>query len=95
MRTIDGISKSAFEQLKKLDPKCWTKAYFGTTCQADNVENNMSECFNAWIINERYLIAFFLLIFVEILTSKTACFLSKKVLAIAKYAPRNSFQNNE
>lgn len=55
MKSIQTMSKSAYEQLKKLDPKCWTKAYFGTTCSADNVENNMSECFNAWIINERYL----------------------------------------
>ncbi|XP_074366751.1 uncharacterized protein LOC141707468 [Apium graveolens] len=30
------------------------EAFFSTHSQADNVDNNMSECFNAWIINERY-----------------------------------------
>lgn len=53
MKGIERLSKSAHEFLVKLDPKLWTKAYFSTHCQADNVDNNMSECFNAWIINER------------------------------------------
>lgn len=54
MKEIEKQSKVAHEQLKKLDPKVWTKAYFDTSAQDDNVENNMSESFNAWIINERY-----------------------------------------
>lgn len=53
MKSIERLSKSAHELLSKQDLKVWTKAYFSTPCQADNVDNNMTECFNAWIINER------------------------------------------
>ena len=54
MKALERFLKTAFKQLSKLDPKSWCKAYFQTHCHADNVENNMSECFNSWIINERY-----------------------------------------
>ena len=54
MKEIQKQSKPAYEQLLKLDPKVWTKSHFGTSSKADNVENNMSESFNAWIISERY-----------------------------------------
>lgn len=54
MKLIKRMSKTAHDQLSKLDPKSWTKAHFQTHASADNVENNMSECFNAWIINARY-----------------------------------------
>ncbi|WOH13968.1 hypothetical protein DCAR_0933482 [Daucus carota subsp. sativus] len=47
--------KPAYEQLLKLDPAVWTKAHISTIPKADNIENNMSECFNSWIINERYM----------------------------------------
>lgn len=53
MKSIERLSKSAHELLSKLDPKVWTKAFFSTHSQANNVDNNMSECFNAWIITER------------------------------------------
>lgn len=55
MKLIERQSKTAHEHLRKLNPKLWSKSHFSTTSMADNVENNMSECFNAWIINERYL----------------------------------------
>lgn len=54
MKELLKLSKPAHEQLSKLAPKVWTKAHFSTHSKADNVENNMSECFNSWIINERY-----------------------------------------
>ncbi|XP_074352848.1 uncharacterized protein LOC141692000 [Apium graveolens] len=53
MKDLQKTSKAAHDQLSKLDPKLWSKAFFSTHSKADNVENNMSECFNAWIINER------------------------------------------
>ncbi|KAK1383466.1 hypothetical protein POM88_021201 [Heracleum sosnowskyi] len=55
MNMIAKHSRSAYDQLRNLDAKVWTKAHFATTSKADNVENNMSECFNAWIITERYM----------------------------------------
>lgn len=56
MKQMERLSKCAFEQLKHLDAKVWSKAFFATHSLADNIENNMSESFNAWIINERYII---------------------------------------
>lgn len=55
MKELQRTSKGAHDQLSKLDSKLYSKAYFSTHSKADNVENNMSECFNAWIINERYI----------------------------------------
>lgn len=52
MKELQRLSKPAFEQLSNLDPKVWTKAHFSTHCFADNVENNMSESFNSWIIQK-------------------------------------------
>lgn len=54
MKQLQRLSKPAYEQLSQLPAKVWSKAFFATHCQADNLENNMSESFNAWIINERY-----------------------------------------
>ena len=54
MKDLQKLSKHAHEQLSKLSPAVWTKAHFSTHSKADNVENNISECFNSWIINERY-----------------------------------------
>lgn len=54
MKDLQKLSKSAYEQMSKLSSKVWTKAHFSTHSKADNVENNMSECFNSWIIHERY-----------------------------------------
>ncbi|XP_074356515.1 uncharacterized protein LOC141696245 [Apium graveolens] len=53
MKDLQKTSKAAHDQLSKLDPKLWSKAFFFTHSKDDNVENNMSECFNTWIINER------------------------------------------
>lgn len=54
MKQLERISKVAYEALNRQNPKTWCKAYFDTTSHCDNTENNMSESFNAWIINERY-----------------------------------------
>lgn len=55
MKQVLKLCKPAYEQLKKLDPVVWTKAHISTIPKADNIMNNMSEFFNSWIINERYL----------------------------------------
>ncbi|WOH12857.1 hypothetical protein DCAR_0832366 [Daucus carota subsp. sativus] len=52
MKQIENISKPAYEALKKIDPKMWSKAFISTHSNADNVENNLSECFNAWIVKQ-------------------------------------------
>ncbi|XP_074347127.1 uncharacterized protein LOC141685953 [Apium graveolens] len=55
MKQIATLCKPAHEHLKKLNPAIWSKAYISTIPKADNIENNMAEYFNLWIINERYL----------------------------------------
>ncbi|XP_074344443.1 uncharacterized protein LOC141683571 [Apium graveolens] len=44
MKLLLRISKKAHEELDKLDPNSWSKAFFQKHSFADNVENNMSEC---------------------------------------------------
>lgn len=53
MKQIHNHSKLAAASLDRIDPKAWSKAFVSTVPKADNIENNMSECFNSWIINER------------------------------------------
>lgn len=57
MKAMERASKPAYQYLQRKDPKTWCKAFFDTHSCTDNVENNMSESFNAWIINERYNIS--------------------------------------
>ena len=56
MKAMERASKPAYEALVQKDPKTWCKAFFETHSCTDNVENNTSESFNAWIINERYVL---------------------------------------
>ncbi|XP_074323301.1 uncharacterized protein LOC141660233 [Apium graveolens] len=55
MKLLQRVSKNAYDELSRLEPKSWSKAFFDIHSFVDNVENNMSECFNNWIINERYM----------------------------------------
>ncbi|XP_063949919.1 uncharacterized protein LOC135152758 [Daucus carota subsp. sativus] len=55
MKEMEKHSKSAHAQLSAIDPKQWCKAFFATHSKVDNTDNNMSERFNSWIINERYM----------------------------------------
>lgn len=53
MKGLERLSKPLSDKLKNLPPSSWSKAFFGTHSVCDNVENNMSESFNSWILNER------------------------------------------
>lgn len=41
--------------MNELDPAVWSKAFFKTHSKSDSLENNMSECFNSWILKARYM----------------------------------------
>lgn len=56
MREMKRLDAAAHDKILEQDSKLWSKAYFVTHSKADNVENNMSECFNAWIIKARYIL---------------------------------------
>ncbi|XP_074374630.1 uncharacterized protein LOC141715044 [Apium graveolens] len=55
MRELEKYSKAAHAHLSKFDPKQWCRSYFATHSLVDNTDNNMSESFNNWIINERFM----------------------------------------
>ncbi|KAK1401206.1 hypothetical protein POM88_000811 [Heracleum sosnowskyi] len=55
MRELERVSKGAAEKMKQLNPAAWSKAHFSTHSMTDNTENNMSECFNSWILKTRYM----------------------------------------
>ncbi|KAI3509487.1 hypothetical protein L1887_24793 [Cichorium endivia] len=53
MNEIKKISPTAFEYLKSKEPKTWCRAYFRTGFSCEAVENGISECFNAIILDAR------------------------------------------
>ncbi|XP_074327771.1 uncharacterized protein LOC141665686 [Apium graveolens] len=55
MKELERHSKAAHALLSKHDPKQWCKSHFQTHSLVDNTDNNMSESFNSWIINERFM----------------------------------------
>lgn len=55
MKELERASKGAAAKMKELDPGVWSKAYFSTHSMTDSTENNMSECFNSWILKTRYM----------------------------------------
>lgn len=55
MKEMARVSKGAWEKMNDLDPGAWSKYHFKTHSMTDSTENNMSECFNSWIIKARYM----------------------------------------
>ena len=54
MDEIRSISPFSYNDLLKTNPKYWSRAYFQTMTHCDVVDNNISECFNSWILEARY-----------------------------------------
>ena len=52
MKEMLRNSKTAHEHLSNIDSKSWCKVFFQTHSLVENTDNNMSESFNNWIINE-------------------------------------------
>jgi hypothetical protein len=55
MDELKGISPDAYDYLSKVDPSTWSRAWFSTFTKCDLIVNNLSECFNAWILKSRDL----------------------------------------
>jgi hypothetical protein len=55
MEELKGISPDAYDYMSKIDPSTWSKAWFSTFPKCDLIVNNLSECFNAWILKQRDL----------------------------------------
>ncbi|MBA0664099.1 hypothetical protein Goklo_004157 [Gossypium klotzschianum] len=43
-----------YDNLMKKSPKMWTRAFWGTTCKSDIVDNNLCEAFNSRIVEVRF-----------------------------------------
>ncbi|XP_063940571.1 uncharacterized protein LOC135146729 [Daucus carota subsp. sativus] len=55
MKDLEKHSKRAAQKMNELDPKVWSQAYFATHSKCASTDNNISECFNAWILKTRYM----------------------------------------
>jgi hypothetical protein len=55
MEELKGISPDAYDYLSKIDPSMWSRAWFSIFPKCDLIVNNLSECFNAWIVKQRDL----------------------------------------
>jgi hypothetical protein len=53
MEELKKINKDAFEYLDKIDPSGWSRAWFTTNTRCDLLVNNISECFNSYILKAR------------------------------------------
>ncbi|XP_019233286.1 PREDICTED: uncharacterized protein LOC109213902 [Nicotiana attenuata] len=51
---VDDDGKEAVEDLLKCPPKCWSRTFFDTVCKNQSVDNNLTESFNAWILQARH-----------------------------------------
>ncbi|XP_019264849.1 PREDICTED: uncharacterized protein LOC109242450 [Nicotiana attenuata] len=53
MSQVDDDGKEAVKDLLKYPPKCWSRAFFDSVCKNQVVDNNLTESFNAWILQAR------------------------------------------
>ncbi|GKD44185.1 multidrug resistance-associated protein 5 [Tanacetum coccineum] len=53
IKEIKSINKEAYKYLMDRQPESWSRAYFTTDKACDVVENGISECFNALIVDAR------------------------------------------
>lgn len=53
MDEIKANNVLAHEWLMKSDPSHWARCYFSSFSSYENVENNLSKCFNAYIFEAR------------------------------------------
>jgi hypothetical protein len=49
MNVIQTMDQHAYDYLKKIDPKLWSRHAFKTITKSDMLLNNLAETFNAWI----------------------------------------------
>jgi hypothetical protein len=53
MEAIQKLSPSAYDYLMSKEPNTWCRAFFGEGYACEAVENGISECFNAIILEAR------------------------------------------
>lgn len=65
MEVIKSIDIGAYETLWKIHPKFWLRHAFDQICKPDHTINNMTECFNGWLRDQRKLPIIHLLEFIR------------------------------
>lgn len=53
MEQLKIMNKDAFTYLDKVDPSGWCRAWFSDYPKCDLLVNNISECFNLYILKAR------------------------------------------
>lgn len=53
MEILKGMSVGAYDYMKKIEPKHWSKSHFQSQFKCDILLNNLSECFNSLILEAR------------------------------------------
>jgi hypothetical protein len=53
MEELKGLNEDAYEFLNKIDPSMWSRAWFSEFPKCDLLVNNISECFNSYILKAR------------------------------------------
>ena len=53
MEELKGLNEDAYEFLNKVDPSMWSRAWFNEFPKCDLLVNNISECFNSYILKAR------------------------------------------
>ncbi|XP_059450972.1 uncharacterized protein LOC132181751 [Corylus avellana] len=53
MEGLRGMNKDAYEYLNRVDPSCWSRAWFSEYYKCDLLVNNICECFNSYILKAR------------------------------------------
>jgi hypothetical protein len=53
MEEIKKLNPTAFEYLEKIDPSGWSRLWFNDYPKCDLLVNNISECFNSYILKAR------------------------------------------
>ncbi|XP_060178567.1 uncharacterized protein LOC132608824 [Lycium barbarum] len=54
MKLVDDDGKVVIDDLLKYPPEKWSRAFFDTICKNQSVDNNLTECFNGWILEVRH-----------------------------------------
>jgi hypothetical protein len=53
MEELKGLNKDAYEFFNKIDPSMWSRSWFSEFPMCDLLVNNISECFNSYILKAR------------------------------------------
>jgi hypothetical protein len=53
MEEIKKLNPAAFKYLEKIDPSGWSRSWFSDYPKCDLLVNNISKCFNSYILKAR------------------------------------------